>query len=106
MLKTPEVSDMKKESVRVRGKNRITIPSSLAKALDIHEGEELEARIENGHIVLVPIMTIEKDQRWYWTESWQQAEREAEADFAAGRSSGPMDVEDAIHWLHEPDDED
>jgi hypothetical protein len=26
------------------------------------------------------------DQAWYWTEGWQKAEREAEADLAAGRT--------------------
>jgi len=28
---------------------------------------------------------IPADQRWFWTPEWQAKEREADADFAAGR---------------------
>ena len=28
---------------------------------------------------------LEADQAWYWSAGWQQAEKEAEADFEAGR---------------------
>jgi hypothetical protein len=27
---------------------------------------------------------IDPDQAWFWTQAWQQGEREAEADLAAG----------------------
>lgn len=40
--------------------------------------ERLE-RIE--HILISP------DQAWYWTEQWQRAEAEADADLAAGRGT-------------------
>lgn len=29
--------------------------------------------------------TIKADQAWYWSEGWQRAEREAEAELEAGR---------------------
>jgi hypothetical protein len=28
---------------------------------------------------------VNPDQAWFWTRSWQAGEREADADYAAGR---------------------
>lgn len=44
---------------------------------------------------------IAQDQRWWWLESWQEGEREAEADIKAGRTSGPFETaEDLLAHLH------
>jgi antitoxin PrlF len=32
----------------------------------------------------------DQDQAWFWTDGWQAGEREADADIAAGRTSGPF----------------
>lgn len=102
MVNTTESRDsMTRKSVRLRGKNQVTIPSELIDQLHLKEGEQLEVAIENGRIVLIPVITIEKDQAWFWTEEWQQGEREAEKNIKAGESSGPMSAEDTLKWLHE-----
>jgi hypothetical protein len=36
--------------------------------------------IESLHYWLIP-----QSQAWFWTERWQEMEREADADYAAGR---------------------
>ena len=40
--------------VRVKQKYQVTIPTSVRKAMNIHEGDTLEAKVEEGRIVLVP----------------------------------------------------
>lgn len=47
------------------------------------------------------------DQAWYWTERWQEGEREADADKMANRVSQPFDsVQELMHNLvKEPEDE-
>ena len=35
--------------------------------------------------VTVPVEPVKPGQEWFWTTEWQAAEREAEADLAAGR---------------------
>ena len=35
---------------------------------------------------------IDPDQRWWWTEEWQEGEREVERDIKAGRTSGPFET--------------
>ena len=43
---------------------------------------------------------IDPEQIWWWLESWQKREREAQADIQAGRVFGPFEtVEDALHAL-------
>jgi AbrB family looped-hinge helix DNA binding protein len=88
-----------KKSVRLRAKNQITIPADLIEALHLEEGEQLEIQIENGHLVLVPVVTIEKDQSWFWTEQWQQEEREVEAQLTNQELSKPMDLDETLAEL-------
>lgn len=79
-----EVFEVQK-SVRLRKKSQITIPTEIIELLHLNEGDNLNIQVENGRIVLVPTVTIAKDQAWFWTESWQQAERQAERDVDKGR---------------------
>lgn len=107
-MKTPEVREMEqeKESVRLRDKNRITLPSHLVETLHLEKGAQMEVHIEDGRIVLVPVITIARDQAWFWTEEWQKGEREADADIAAGRVSGPFDnTDDLIRSLNADEEE-
>ena len=43
--------------------------------------------------------TIPPDQAWFWTERWQQMEREAQADIDAGRVHRYANVEESIAAL-------
>ncbi|WP_204758496.1 hypothetical protein [Lentibacillus sediminis] len=67
------------------------------------EGEQLEVTIEKGHIVLTPVITIEKEQACFCTEEWQKGEREAEEDIKAGRVKKFDYVEDLIADLESED---
>ena len=40
--------------IKVKQKYQVTLPSNIREAIGIHEGDTLEARAENGNIVLVP----------------------------------------------------
>ncbi len=42
---------------------------------------------------------IDEDQAWYWTEQWQQWEREADEDIAAGRTKGFDSINKLIESL-------
>jgi len=51
----------------------------------LNKGDDLELRVQDGRIELVPLALIPRDQLWFWTPEWQAMEREADADEAAGR---------------------
>ena len=66
--------------IRVRNKRQITLPRDLG----VNEGDELEARIYHDRVELVPVVSIPRDQAWFWTKEWQAKEREADEVLAAG----------------------
>ncbi|RTE09941.1 AbrB/MazE/SpoVT family DNA-binding domain-containing protein [Paenibacillus whitsoniae] len=79
-----EVSNVQK-FVRLRKKAQLTIPTEIVEQLHLNEGDNLNIQVEDGRIILIPTVTIAKDQAWFWTESWQQGERQAERDAEKGR---------------------
>lgn len=57
-----------------------TLPREVRIALHVGADDEV-AFVDTGRgIVVCPA-----DQAWYWTPEWQEREREADADIAAGR---------------------
>lgn len=88
-----EVFDVQK-FVRLRKKAQVTIPTEIVELLHLKEGDNLNIQVEDGRIVLVPTVTIAKDQAWFWTESWQQGEQQAERDVKQGRLKNISDEKD------------
>jgi len=74
-----------KTTTKVTRSGQITIPVVIREQMNIEEGDLLDVRVENGHIVLVPLRLVDADQAYFWTEAWQAAEREAQEDIDAGR---------------------
>ena len=71
----------------LRAKGQITLPDDVRRAAHLEEGDLLEAEITADGILLRPQKIIDSTQAWFWTAEWQQGEREADADIAAGRVS-------------------
>lgn len=87
--------------VRLRNKGQVTIPNEILEQLDLTANTNLKVTVADGRIVLIPMIEIAKDQAWYWTETWQQGEKEAQQEIDKGMTSGPLAVEDALAWLDE-----
>ena len=66
--------------IEVRKKNQVTLPKALASKLHIQEGDLLEYTIEEGKIIITPKMLVPKDQAWFWSEEWQQGERQVQQE--------------------------
>lgn len=90
---------MKPENVRFKRKSQVTIPHEIVEALNLEEGDDLECRLVDGKIVFVPMVSIPKDQAWFWTEEWQKEEREIEQQIKDGRLTEPMTLEDTLDDL-------
>ena len=71
----------------VRGKGQVTIPAEVREAANLEEGDPMEVVIVDEGILLRPQKVIDSTQAWYWASAWQEGEREAVADYIAGRSS-------------------
>ncbi|SDL31561.1 AbrB/MazE/SpoVT family DNA-binding domain-containing protein [Lacicoccus qingdaonensis] len=101
MNKTEDKSNatFKPEHVRFKKKSQVTVPSKIVEALDLQEGDDLQCRLEDGKIVLVPTISIPKDQAWFWSEQWQKEEREVEQQIKDGDISDAKSLEDTLRDL-------
>ncbi|MBU1670578.1 MAG: AbrB/MazE/SpoVT family DNA-binding domain-containing protein [Actinobacteria bacterium] len=72
---------------KVDSRGCITIPARIRKALGLGSGEQvrIEADASTGTIIVHQQVSIDKEQAWFWTPDWQEGEREADSDIAAGR---------------------
>lgn len=86
---------------KVTRNGQITLPASVRREANVGEGDLLAVRLEGEHIILTPKKLIDKSQAYFWTEAWQHAEREAQADIAEGRMEAYESVEDLIAALDE-----
>jgi AbrB family looped-hinge helix DNA binding protein len=69
----------------VRAKGQITIPAHIRQAARLEEGDPVGVEIVEDGILLRPMKVIDASQAWFWTPEWQEGERQADADIAAGR---------------------
>lgn len=99
------------ETIRIRKKYQITLPTAIREAAGVYEGDFLTAEVkEDRTIVLRPGRLIDADEAFLYTPEWQAAEREADEDLAAGRYKDFETVDDLIADLERleaelPDDE-
>jgi hypothetical protein len=53
----------------------------------------------DGVLELRPAIAVPASQAWFWTESWQEGDRRADADIAAGRTTAYDIVDDFMGSL-------
>jgi bifunctional DNA-binding transcriptional regulator/antitoxin component of YhaV-PrlF toxin-antitoxin module len=87
--------------VAVQSRGTVALPAELRKR---HHMDEPGAQVriverEDGVIELHPLAAVPASQRWFWSERWQQMEREADADIAAGRVASYESVDDLLDAL-------
>lgn len=90
----------------LRARSQLTLPPEIRQALNVSEGDEIMFQPEaDGTVRLIPARIIPASQAWFWTEEWQQGEREVDADIAAGRTTGPLSPEEFFAYLNEGSDD-
>jgi AbrB family looped-hinge helix DNA binding protein len=72
---------------RIDSRGSITIPAAIRAALGLHPGEQVRigAEPDTGIITIHPQVSVDREQAWFWTPEWQEAERKADKDIATGR---------------------
>lgn len=99
-LTIEQEKNLKPEKSVVKRRGQVTIPKTIRDVLGLHEDDQLEVTVENGRIVMQPLITIAKDQAWFWSTEWQNAEKEAEQDIKDGNVHTFDSAEDALAFLH------
>lgn len=57
---------------------QITIPASVRAALRISVGSLVDFVVQRGQVILRPKALVDGEQTWFWTQEWQEGEREVE----------------------------
>ncbi len=74
------------ETIEVREKYQITLPTVIREAAGVYEGDFLTAQVRADRTILLrPSRLRDADEAFYYTPAWQAAEREADEDLATGR---------------------
>ena len=74
------------ETIKVREKYQITLPTVIREAAGVYEGDFLTAQVRADRTILLrPSRLKGADEAFYYTPAWQAAEREADEDLAVGR---------------------
>jgi AbrB family looped-hinge helix DNA binding protein len=85
---------------RLRNKGQVTVPGEIRSVLGVEEGDDLVFHLdEHGRVIIERARTIPPDQAWFWSERWQQIEKEAQADIEAGRVVEHDSIKDLIKDL-------
>ena len=86
--------------LQLRSNGQLTLPASVRRQANVQEGDSLEVRVDqDGVIHLVPQVVIERSQLYFWTNRWQEGEREADEDLRAGRYKDFDDIESLLSEL-------
>ncbi len=71
--------------MQIRHNFQITLPAFVRKKLKLKVGDILETDIKEGKVIITPKRVIDASQAWFWSEGWQEAEKEAQSDIRLGR---------------------
>ncbi|GIE30031.1 hypothetical protein Ait01nite_030760 [Actinoplanes italicus] len=81
--------------VSVQSRGTVALPPVLRKRYGLDKpGSQVEiTERSDGVLELRPAIAVPASQAWFWAESWQEGERRADADIAAGRTTTYDNVE-------------
>jgi antitoxin PrlF len=86
--------------LQLRSNGQMTLPATIRKQARVKEGDSFEAHVdEEGVFHLVPQVVIERSQLYFWSDRWQDGERETDEDLRAGRYEDFEDIETLIEEL-------
>jgi AbrB family looped-hinge helix DNA binding protein len=100
MQEQPAEDSVVVERAQLRAKGQVTLPAQVRRALQLKEGDEVEFTVgPDGQVALRGLTVIPTDQRWFWTQEWQEGEREASAAIAAGKTTSYDNTEEFLAAL-------
>jgi AbrB family looped-hinge helix DNA binding protein len=75
--------------VKLKQKGQLTLPASIRQQLGLSEGAVLEADVENGRIILIPKMVIDRQEAF--KEMWAIAAEARKRWEAEGKTEEDME---------------
>ena len=86
--------------VAVQSRGVIAIPTAIRRHFGLDQpGAQVEIIERDGEIVLRPHIAVPAGQAWFWTERWQQLERQADEAIDNGRIAATDDIDELLDEL-------
>lgn len=73
--------------------------ASIAKDLDLHEGDHLLIEVKEGGIFLKPVAWHDKSQEYFWTKEWQEKMKASKEALEQGEYTAYNNVDDLLREL-------
>jgi hypothetical protein len=91
----------------IQGRGTIALPADVRRRLHLDEpGAQVEmTERADGVIELRASLPIPADQRWFWTDRWQERERQVDAYIAKGEVTVHESADDFLGHLEKIDTE-
>lgn len=67
--------------------------------MPLKDGDIFQVQLENGKIVLVPMKLVPAEQAWFWTDKWQEGEKEADDNINTGKVKSFNNIDDLLEDL-------
>jgi bifunctional DNA-binding transcriptional regulator/antitoxin component of YhaV-PrlF toxin-antitoxin module len=91
--------------VGVQSRGVVALPAEVRRRLHLNEpGAQVEiTERDDGVLELRSSLPVPADQHWFWTERWQQREREVDDYVSAGRVTVHQDGDALLEHLGQLD---
>jgi len=86
--------------VKVRARCQVTIPEEVRRRVGLQVGDYRKVEAQGEEIVLIPKRLAAQEEAWFWSEEWQEKEREADEALARGDYKEFSDAEELIRELN------
>jgi AbrB family looped-hinge helix DNA binding protein len=71
-------------TVTISAKGQVALPKKVRDKLRIKTGDQFRVEVAGTNIVLTPVVTVPKEQAWFWTDEIQAKVRASEEDYKKG----------------------
>ncbi|MDI6754553.1 MAG: AbrB/MazE/SpoVT family DNA-binding domain-containing protein [Thermodesulfobacteriota bacterium] len=72
-------------TVKVREKYQVTIPEDVRDKIPLKVGERVEVDVQEGEIVIRPVLEVPRGQAWFWSKEWQEQIAQSVKDIEKGK---------------------
>ena len=80
-----EMGRAETHTVTIQERGVVAIPAEFRRRHNLNPGDRLQLiEFEDGHLELVPLAEVPASQVWFWSERWQNLEREVDEHVARG----------------------
>jgi len=84
---------------QIRQNYQLTLPAEVRKRLGLKIGDLVEIAVKGYKLILSPKRAVDLEDAWFWSDRWQEAEREVDEHLKAGRVKRTRSIEELIRTL-------